>query len=100
MRLPTHDELIKAYQAKRATLDVSQINHREFTMDGTRYFCGYSSKRDPNYTQKDWRDPEYKVQGWRTYKSESVTLDPIASANLSPKHEKEARRLLGKAGVL
>lgn len=70
--MKTHNELIKRYQNGEAKLAVNHINHREFVMGGTRYFCGYSSQRDSTYKPQTWTDPEYKVQGWITYKTEAV----------------------------
>lgn len=72
IQLPTHDDLINAYQTGKATLEVDHINHREFVMNGNRYFCGYSSQQDSTYTPKTADDSEYKVQGWLTYKRLSL----------------------------
>ena len=58
--LPTYEDLIEAYHCGAATLPVDRFNHREFVMQGVRYFCGFDSKK-----RIGWPEPR-----WFTYKSE------------------------------
>lgn len=69
--LPTHEELERDCRDGKAVLSVNRINHREFVKAGIRYFVGYSSERDPNYTPEKPFDPAYQVKGWKVYKAES-----------------------------
>ncbi len=66
----TYQDLETAYRAGRATLPVDHINHREFVLDGVRYFAGYSSEGVTRY------DPDYgcnvrDVRGWIVYKTKN-----------------------------
>ena len=53
-KMPTHKELLAAYHNKLATLPINGINHREFVMDGVRYFCGFNSAVSEVWPQPDW----------------------------------------------
>jgi hypothetical protein len=56
-----HDKLLEL----KARLVINQVNHREFVLNGMRYYCGWSSKKIPD--SGDGNTP-YKVEGWLTYK--------------------------------
>ena len=54
--MPSYETLEQAYREKRAAIPVDRANHREFVLDGLRYFCCWDSRRES--------------MGWHVYKSE------------------------------
>ena len=62
-------ELERCYRQGLATMPVCRINHCEFVMDGTRYFCGWSSEGTRKYSSEYGRVVA-DVVGWIVYKTE------------------------------